>query len=65
MDWKKLGWRFTRGVVYVFAAGVTARYAPVLDGVIGQGATAAGIGGLLLAIDKHFGFGGLVAASTK
>lgn len=64
MDWKKLGWRFTRGAVYVFGAGVTAKYTPVLDGFIGQGATAAAIGGLLLAIDKYFGFGGLVKPAT-
>jgi hypothetical protein len=60
---KKLAWRFGRFTVYVFLAGLGAKYAPVLDGVVGQGATMAAIGGVLAALDKYFGVGGLVAPS--
>lgn len=61
---KKLAWRFGRFGVYVFLAGLGAKFAPVLD-TVAPGTTAAVIGGLLAALDKHFGVGGLVAASTK
>jgi len=65
-DVKKLAWRFGRFGVYVFLAGLGARYAPVLDTVVGPGATTAAIAGVLAALDKHFGVGGLVsAAPTK
>jgi len=61
-DVKKLAWRFGRFGVYVFLAGLGAKFSPVLD-AIAPGTTAAVIGGLLAALDKHFGVGGLVAAT--
>lgn len=65
MSFKKLGWRFIRGAVMVFLSGVAAKYAPVLDPLLGPamgpGATAALVGGLLLAVDKALGIGSLVA----
>jgi len=61
---KKIGWRFLRGVVYVFLSGLAAKYAPVLDPILGSalgpGATASLVGGALLALDKYLGIGGLV-----
>ena len=55
---KKLGWRFVRGTLGVLIAGVTAKYAPVF----GPEATAVLAGGILAALDKALGIGGLVKA---
>jgi len=66
---KKLAWRFGRGVVYVFLSGLAAKYAPILDPIlgpaIGPGATASIVGGILLALDKALGIGGLVKYPAK
>ena len=62
MRFKKLAWRFLRGGVYVFLAGLAAKYSPV----IGEEATAVVVGGILGAIDKALGIGALVSStSTK
>lgn len=62
MNWKKLAWRFGRGTVYVFLSGLAAKYTPVL----GPELAASLAGGILLALDKALGVGGLVApASSK
>ena len=58
---KKLAWRFARFGVYVFLSGLASKY----SGVIPPELAASVVGGLLAAIDKHLGIGGLVAASTK
>ena len=58
---KKLAWRFVRGVVYVFLSGLAAKYSPIL----GPDVSASIVGGILLAIDKALGIGGLVAATPS
>lgn len=67
MNFKKLAWRFGRGVVYVFLSGLAAKYTPVLDPILGPalgpGATASLVGGILLALDKAFGVGALVSGT--
>ena len=55
VDWKKLAWRFGRGAVYVFLSGLAAKYSPVLGPEL-SGSLA---GGILLALDKALGVGGL------
>lgn len=67
MRFKKLAWRFGRGALYVFLSGLAAKYAPILDPILGSalgpGATASLVGGALLAVDKYLGIGGLVSAT--
>lgn len=59
VDWKKLAWRFGRGTVYVFLSGLAAKYSPVL----GPDLSASLAGGILLALDKALGIGGLVSGA--
>ena len=56
MSFKKLGWRFLRGGVYVFLSGLAATKFPLL----GPEVTAAAIGGILAALDKALGVGAIV-----
>jgi len=58
---KKLAWRFARGVVYVFLSGLAAKYSPIL----GPELSASIVGGILLALDKYLGIGGLVKYPGK
>ena len=59
MQWKKLGWRFLRGGVYVFLSGLAAKYSPVL----GPELSGSLVGGILLALDKAAGVGSLVSGA--
>ena len=59
MRFKKLAWRFGRGLVYTFLSGLAAKYSPVL----GPEVSASIVGGILLTLDKALGVGAIVSGA--
>ena len=55
----KLAWRFGRFGIYALLTGFAAKFQGIVDPTVAAGV----IGGLLAALDKQFGVGGLVSGA--
>ena len=59
VNFKKLAWRFGRFGIYAVLTGVAAKFQGFIDPTVAAGV----IGGILAAVDKQFGIGGIVSGA--